>query len=132
MMQTIPIGKAFSMCGISMVCMVNHFKWCRLCFHCKIHSRVWFSLSIIYSYSDVIERCDYDGGWHPYAGMCYKYANSHATWFDAQATCEADKGNLAILNTNEKLNLYKEVVSCKDLSAAVWIGLSDTVGLYFI
>ena len=65
--------------------------------------------------------------WHPYAGKCYKYFTDDVTWGEAKATCEENFGELAVLDTSEKLDIFKEVVSCKDYDAGIWIGLSDTV-----
>ena len=77
----------------------------------------------------MLDKCDLEDDWHPYAGRCYKYFTNDATWSDARTACANKGASLAILNTNEKLDVFKEVVSCKDYDSGIWIGLSDKVGL---
>ena len=76
---------------------------------------------------DILDACDYEDDWHPYAGKCYKYFTNDATWPDAKTACENNKGNLAILDSTEKMGVFNEIVSCEDFEASIWIGLSDVV-----
>ena len=75
-----------------------------------------------------MDTCNFDDGWHDIDGMCFKYFDEDRSWQDAKTHCESQKATLAILNSPSKLDIFSEVVQCKDYSKGVWIGLSDTVG----
>ena len=76
--------------------------------------------------AEVVDLCDYEGGWHPYDGVCYKYSTTKRSWQDANRECAAGNGRLAKMNTQAKFAIMEEIVACKDFQAGVWLGLSDT------
>ena len=75
----------------------------------------------------MVDLCDYENDWHPYARECFKYFDGYTTWHDAKLECEAQRGQLAKLDTTAKLGVFNEVINCKDLDKGVWMGLSDRV-----
>ena len=76
---------------------------------------------------DILDLCNIDDDWHDFDGMCFKYFDQSRNWKSAKSECERKSSTLAILNTEDKHDVFKEVVSCKDYEKGVWIGLSDTV-----
>ena len=82
--------------------------------------------------TDILDKCNLDEDWHPYAGRCYRYFTENLKWSDAREICSENSGTLAILDSNEKQDVFKEIVSCKDYDTGVWIGLSDVVSLNLV
>ena len=75
----------------------------------------------------MLDKCDYENDWHPFDSMCFKYYTNDASWTDARTSCQAARGDLAVLDTDKKLGIFTEVVNCKDLNTGIWMGLSDQV-----
>lgn len=64
-------------------------------------------------------------GWDAKEGSCFKLYDEKKTWDDSQASCEAQRGALAKLNTEDKnYFVFLHLVKPASPSSSVWIGLS--------
>ncbi|CAH1781368.1 unnamed protein product [Owenia fusiformis] len=77
--------------------------------------------------NNVLDLCDLDDGWHPHLDKCYKQFGDMKEWGEAEEVCESYNGNLMVINTQDKLHLTWDTLTCYDSKARYWIGLSDTV-----
>ena len=64
-------------------------------------------------------------GWDAKGDSCYKLYNEKRTWAGAQAECNAERGSLAKLNSQDKnYFVFLHLIKPANPSSSVWIGLS--------
>ncbi|CAH1796014.1 unnamed protein product [Owenia fusiformis] len=74
---------------------------------------------------NTVDKCDFSNGWVPFGDKCFRLEESKLSWRDALARCKSMDGNLVGIDTQEKLRMISDTVTCTDTNNAVWIGLSD-------
>ena len=76
---------------------------------------------------DVIDPCNVAEDWHHVGNQCLKYIQEKESWRDARQECQDIDADLVIINNTAKMNIFQEIVNCKDYRSTIWLGLSDTV-----
>ena len=62
-------------------------------------------------------------GWTQFATQCYKYFDNQTTWSAAEATCVAEGGHLASINSKDENDFIHQLSNCTQQD--LWIGSHD-------
>ncbi|CAH1775812.1 unnamed protein product [Owenia fusiformis] len=75
----------------------------------------------------ILDKCNIEDGWRDYNGKCFKFVQTPGDWLGAEAYCLSNGGNLAVIDSQDKLRLVSDTITCADNSNNVWVGLSDRI-----
>ncbi|XP_071507011.1 macrophage mannose receptor 1-like [Diadema antillarum] len=78
--------------------------------------------------NDITVACDEGNGWMSANGRCYKYYDTLSTWQDAENYCRDIDGALLSIASEEEQAVATTQANFG--GTTMWIGLSDTSGMY--